>query len=647
MKKRVGILFSGQIRANSLNPKYNKNDIILNSISQYFLNSQFKEKYNYDVFISTDDIDVEKAKSYFGRNLKNINLTEKNWFHNPMKTTPQSFDYYNKKYVNKNFNGHDSHSHAIYQYYRMYINYLMLKNYQEDSNQTYDYFVRIRLDARIMQDLNVVFEYLEKTEKSIFIEHEQLMIVKPELVNVFKLIEHYGTYEEPVQNKYAIYLYLTDGRPLESDKVMKYSPEKQFVDHIYYTLLQNNKDYFKSLCDVTYPSFNLLYRENGSYAYVSHNSPIYRSPNDWKPIHNMEYIIEHMENDHTKNLTNYPILPRVTHADFVGVSPLQMQTCKKEKKYKVLFINHKIKKCGVYQYGIRLFDILQKSENIKWVFLEMDCYAEYLNKIHNTNYDLIFYNYHPMIMRWLNPFNIQRRVKNIGLQHDLVENDIFDVTLRLDCTLKEMPNRFNIQRPIFEDVDKLLENYTPISNEFAEFLDIGKDKNIPIFGSFGFGFKRKNFDHIVKYICDICDEAIIKFVMPNADTQSFDEEIIGECIQQLKKPNIKLLIYRNFVDELDIVKFLQTTTMNIFMYETHESAGVSSVIDYALSVKTPIAITKSSWFRHIYSEEIDVGVKDINHILKYSRAVCDKYREEFSNQNLIDTVDRHVINNIQ
>ena len=40
MKKRVGILFSGQIRANSLNPNYNNDDIILNSISQYFLNSQ-------------------------------------------------------------------------------------------------------------------------------------------------------------------------------------------------------------------------------------------------------------------------------------------------------------------------------------------------------------------------------------------------------------------------------------------------------------------------------------------------------------------------------------------------------------------------------------------------------------------------------
>lgn len=636
MKKRVGILFSGQIRSNSLNPNYNNDNIILDSISQYFLNSQFKEKYNYDVFISTDDIDVEKAKSYFGRNLKNINITEKNWFHNPIKHTPVSFEYYYNRYVSKNFNGHEPHSHALYQYYRMYIDYLMLKNYQEDSNQTYDYFVRIRLDARIMQDLNLVFDYLEKTEKIIFIEHEQLMIVKPELENVFKLIEHYGTYEEPVKNKYAIYLYLTSGSSLATEQVMKYCPEKQFVDHIYYILLQNNKDYFKSLCSVTYPSFNVLYRENGSYGYIPSNSVINSS---WNPIHNMEYITEQMDNNYKKYLTSYPILPSFSHADKVGVS-------KKEKKYNVLFVNHKIKKCGVYQYGVRLFTILKESENINWVFKEMDCYDEYINEIHNTAYDLIFYNYHPQIMQWLNLFNIQKRVKNIGLQHDLVENDIFDTTLRLDCTLDERPNRYNIQRPIFENVDKLLENYTPFSEEFAEFLNYGKDTNIPIFGSFGFGFKRKNFDQIVKYVCDNCDEAIIKFVMPRADTAPFDAYIIDECLSEIKKPGIKLVITHEFVNEIDIVKFLQTTTMNIFMYQTYLSAGVSSVIDYALSVKTPIAITNSSWFRHIYSEEIDVSVNYLNHIFKHSSSHCDKYREKFSNKNLIDTVDKHVINNI-
>jgi hypothetical protein len=639
MKKRVGILFSGQIRSNSLKSNYNNDDTILNSISQYFLNSEFKEKYDYDVFISTDDIDVEKAKSYFGRNLKNINITENNWFHNPMKTTPNGFEYYDEKYVIKNFNGHESHSHAIYQYYRMYISYLMLKNYQEDSNQTYDYLVRIRPDARIMQDLNLVFEYLEKTDKLIFIEHEQIMIVKPELENVFKLIEHYGTYEEPMQNKYAIYLYMSAGSPLGTEQVMKYSPEKQFVDHIYYTLLQNNKDYFKSLCGVKYPSFNLLYRENGSYGYISADSPIYSSPNEWKPIHNMEYIRNEMENDYATYMTNYPIL--------TPLCVLNEKMCKKENKYKVLFINHKIKKCGVYQYGIRLFNILKKSENINWDFKEMDCYAEYTNEIDNTTYDLIFYNYHYETMEWLNPHNIQRRVKNIGLQHDLVENDIFDTTLRLDCTLDEMPNRFNIERPIFEDVDALLKNYSPSSKKFAEFLDFGKDKNLPIFGSFGFGLKRKNFDHIVKYVCENSDKAIIKFIMTNTDTAPFDEEIISYCIAELKNPKIQLVIYRDFADELDIVKFLQTNTMNIFMYESHESAGVSSVIDYALSVKTPLAITNSSWFRHIYSEEIDVNEKNINHILKYSSTFCDKYREKFSHTNLIKTVDMHIINNIQ
>jgi hypothetical protein len=413
---------------------------------------------------------------------------------------------------------------------------------------------------------------------------------------------------------------------------MKYCPEKQFVDHIYYTLLQNNKDWFKSLCGVKYPSFNVLYRENGSYAYIPQDSV----NSTWNPIHNMEYIIQQMDNDYTKYLANYPI----SHADFVGIS-------KKEKKYNVLFVNHKIKKCGVYQYGVRLFTILKESEKINWVFKEMDCYDEYINEVHNTAYDLIFYNYHHQIMQWLNPFNIQKRVKNIGLQHDLVENDIFDTTLRLDCTLDERPNRYNIQRPIFENVDKLLENYTPFSEEFAEFLNYGKDRNIPIFGSFGFGFKRKNFDQIVKYVCDNCDEAIIKFVMPCADTEQFDAYIIDECISEMKKPGVNLLINHDFVDEIDIVKFLQTTSMNIFMYETHISAGVSSVIDYALSVKTPIAITNSSWFRHIYSEEIDVGVNNLNHILKHSSSVCDKYREKYSNKNLIDTVDKHVINNIE
>lgn len=620
MKKRVGFLFSGQIRSNGLSP--NRNDTtILDSITHFILNNQFTEKYDYDIFISTDNIDIEKAKTFFGYHLKNINITENNWFHNPLKTLPKPFTTYYTNYTNKVFKDYNPHFNSLYQYYRMQMCYLMLKNYQQETNIKYDYYVRVRLDSLIIQDLYPVFEYLEENvEKSIFIEHEQLMIIKPGLENIFNLIEYYGTYEEPIQTKKAIYLYLTAGDKLETENTMKYSAEKQFVDHIYYTLLEmSNKslsnegtkgtkgtDYilhwFNSVCGVKYPSFNVLYREDGSYGYV--NKPVV-------PIHNIEYIKNQMKKDYIKY--------------------------KNTTTLKVLFINHKLKRCGVYQYGVRLYNILKKSQNVEWVFREVDCYEEYLNELINDYYDAVFYNYHPDIMKWLNRENIPKCIKNIGLQHDLVENDIFDITLRLDPTLVERENRFNIPRPIFENINK---THISKSEKFSDFLKNGKESGLPIFGSFGFGLKRKNFDKIVKYVCANYDEAIIKFVMPTAETIQFDECVIDDCYRELIKPGVKLLIYRDFVDEDDIIYFLDSTSLNIFMYESYLCAGVSSVIDYALSVKTPIAITNSSWFRHIYCEDIDIEIKDINYIIKHSPCVCHKYRELFSNKNLIQVVEK-------
>ncbi len=628
MKKRVGILFSGQMRANSLNPNYTKDTIILDALSKHIFNQEFNDKYEYDIFISTDVIDVEKTKLFFGSHLKNINITEQKWFLSPINADLQDYENYHNKFISRNFGDYTYYPHALYQYYRMYISYLMLKNYQQENNIEYDYMMRIRLDARIMQDINILFDYLETTNKQIFIEHEQLMIIKSEHQNVFKLIEYYGSYDENVRDKYGIYLYLTGGDELLCDQKMRYSPEKQFVDHMYYTLLSNNKDYYSSICGIKYPSYNALYREDGTYGYIPQYNSIYNNTDEWQPVNSIEYIKEKMDYDYNKYMTDYPIT-----------------TSKKSANLKVLFLNHKIKKCGVYQYGTRLFDILKKSEKIEWIMGEIENYSEYITEINRQSYDLIFYNYHPFTMWWLNPENIQKHIKSIGLQHDLVENDIFDVTLRLDTTLPERPNRYNIARPIFENVEEMMINYSPSSDKFRDFIEFGNDTQIPVIGSFGFCFKRKNFDHIVKYVCDNYYEAIIKFVLPNADTVGADICVIDDCYRALTNPNVKLLLYRDFVEELDIIHFLEKNSINIFMYETYVSAGVSSVIDYALSVSKPIAITDSSWFRHIYSEDIDVNKKGINYIMKKSIDVCNKYKEEFSNKNLINRVDEIIISN--
>lgn len=616
------------MRANGLNHNFTKDNIILDSIKANFLNQEFENHFDYDIFISTDIIDVNKAKDFFGPHIKNIHITETDWYLEPIENKIPDYNHYHNKYLKhiSNFdrNHFHFHTHALYQYYRMYCAYNMLKTYQSKTNTHYDYFVRIRPDIRLMQNLYLIFELLENSNKYLFIEHEQLLVFKYQLEDIFQLVNYYGLYKQHIDMKKAIYLYYSAGDCLADDSIMRFSPEKQFTDHIYDILLKRNLDYFTSVYGVKYPSFNLLYRENQTYGYIPNEHPIYYEQNHiWKPIQDIKTIKDTFDTYMCNFEKQYP-----------------------PKQINVLFVNHKIKKCGVYQYGIRLYNILKKSKNVHFVFCEIENHDEYKEQLALLNYDLIFYNYHPQIMGWLNHMNIQRRVKNIGLQHDLEENDIFDITLRLDTTLVETKNRYNIPRPIFENVDTLLKDYTSPSNSFNDFLNY-KEDGIPIFGSFGFCFDRKGFDKIVKLICDNYDNAIIKLLMTRADTAPFDSHVINRCYENLTKPNVKLMITHEFVEEIDVLKFLQSNTMNIFLYDSHPSAGVSSVTDYALSVRTPIAISNASWFRHIYSTDICVDATNIKDIMKKSVDVCDKLRDIFSNENLIETVENIILNNIE
>ena len=76
------------------------------------------------------------------------------------------------------------------------------------------------------------------------------------------------------------------------------------------------------------------------------------------------------------------------------------------------------------------------------------------------------------------------------------------------------------------------------------------------------------------------------------------------------------------------------------MYQVN-SEGLSSVTDYALSVKRPLAITNSMMFRHIVSDEVIVGdnnslidimSKGTKHLEKfYKMWAVDRFVEELDN----------------
>jgi len=306
---------------------------------------------------------------------------------------------------------------------------------------------------------------------------------------------------------------------------------------------------------------------------------------------------------------------------------------------KVLFFNHTKQQCGVYQYGKRLYDIIKKTDGINYIYIELDNINDYIQSILNNAPDIhcIIYNYHSSTMSWLNESTIQRKVKNIGIPHESPEH-LFDIICNIDPTIQETNNKFSIPRPIYENIDEMLENYTPSIPSIKEFIEYS-EKDVPIFGSFGFGFLNKGFDKIVKIINEQFDAAIIKFVIPGAyfDPNSENTPYIMKklCEQIARKPNIKLIITHEFFSTEDILLFLKSNTMNIFLYDNMYGRGNSSTIDYALSVKKPIGISDSYMFRNIYSDEICLYKNSIDVCMKNSIKYSEKFLDEYSHNNLI------------
>ena len=309
----------------------------------------------------------------------------------------------------------------------------------------------------------------------------------------------------------------------------------------------------------------------------------------------------------------------------------------------VLFLNHKEKRCGVYQYGIRVYAILNADKSIRCTYHEIDCFSEYnlLIAAPNENkWSAIIYNFHGATMSWLTKGNIKKFGRNIGITHES-RPDLFNIICEIDPTAPETHNVVPIPRPLFENVDELLLNYKSENPEIEKFINFGisvnADKEIPVFGSFGFSSGYKNFAAIVKLVNDTYDRAIIKLVIT---VPKFGRDLtalnLQQCTEANYKPGVQLMITNEFFSTEDMLKFLKSNTMNIFFYG-HVPVPfncVSSSTDYAMSVGTPFAISESNMYKHIYSDEICVSKRTLPQIMKTSPKHIAPFLHSYSNDNL-------------
>ena len=263
---------------------------------------------------------------------------------------------------------------------------------------------------------------------------------------------------------------------------------------------------------------------------------------------------------------------------------------------RVLLINSKKKQCGAYQYALRIFDLLKCDSRFEYI--EFGSESEFYQTDVSV-YSHLILNYHPLLFPWWNP-HFHSRIYYIYHEGPVRFPVGHDFILDSDPTARN-----GIPRPIFKP--KELIPFTP--------------NKIPVIGTFGFALYQKRFDEIVRLVQDQFDEAHIRILMPFCDHTPNDPNngaakfLANSLYPLVYKPGVKLEIIHDFMDDDQLLTFLSSNDINMFLYVNHDIRGCSSVIDYAINVKRPLAISTDDMFRHIYDDRICAYKRPIRDIM--------------------------------
>jgi len=115
------------------------------------------------------------------------------------------------------------------------------------------------------------------------------------------------------------------------------------------------------------------------------------------------------------------------------------------------------------------------------------------------------------------------------------------------------------------------------------------------------------------------------------------DSVINKCHKIMSLGKNNLMVTSDFLDNKSLLKFLSQNDLNVFLYDQMPGRGLSSVIDWALSVDTPLLVNDSYMFRHITKERPDMSI--VNYKGDYKNLDLDSvkyFRQKWSNQNLRD-----------
>lgn len=293
----------------------------------------------------------------------------------------------------------------------------------------------------------------------------------------------------------------------------------------------------------------------------------------------------------------------------------------------VLFLNHREKECGVQQYGFAVGEVLKKSTKYNFLYKEISNNEEYVKLSQNYHPIATIFNWHRHTMRWLDISSIAANQRNIFILHDS-HPGINNPVIYLDPTYVENGNNFKIGRLIL-----------PFNTPSCKVED-------NVIGSFGFGFSDKGFVKIVHQVNQEFDKARVRLHIAHSifgdPAGSQANERIKEC-KLAAKPGIDIEHHHVFLDVENLLLFLSQNSVNVFLYDDKPTIGISSVIDFALSAKRPIAISNSRMFRHINKPDILLGPGNtLKSIISRGLSPLDEYYKMWHPKAMVADFERIV-----
>jgi hypothetical protein len=265
----------------------------------------------------------------------------------------------------------------------------------------------------------------------------------------------------------------------------------------------------------------------------------------------------------------------------------------------ILVVNCKGERCGVYQYGYRFYQAIKDLSDCSIAYVECSDEFEIILIMQNKNPDFVIYNYYlgrtPYITKSL--LNKIQGPIHICLAHELADDEVKAIDGSFFHFYLFGHPYLNMKNPYIFKIGRIVPAYK--KNKVIP--------TIPTIGSFGFASKIKGFDALIEQVQEEFDEAVINLHIPSntyfdsqgQNMQSFDQSLRDK----ITKKRITLNISHNFLAEDELLDFLASNSVNVFMYDPYDFSaekGISSAIDFAVAVEQPIAVTRCGLFRHLF-----------------------------------------------